>query len=76
MNSTHLEEACQQKQLSRGILRERCAENMLQIYKKTPMLKCEVALPHGCSPVNLLHIFIAPFHKNIPGGLLLYLALY
>ena len=76
MNSTHLEEACQQKQPSRGILRERYAENMWQIYKKTTMLECEVALPHGCSPVNLLHIFRTPFHKNIPGGLLLHLALY
>ena len=26
---------------------------------------------HGCSPVNLLHIFRTPFPKNISGRLLL-----
>ena len=30
----------------------------------------EIALQHGCSPVNLLHIFTAPFHKNTSGGML------
>ena len=28
-------------------------------------LKIEIALRHGCSPVNLLHIFRASFPKNI-----------
>ena len=28
-------------------------------------------LRHGCSPVNLLHIFRTPFRKNNYGGLLL-----
>ena len=32
----------------------------------------EIALLHGCSPVNLLHIFRAPFYKNTSGGLLQY----
>ena len=31
----------------------------------------EIALWHGCSPVNLLHIFRTPFLKNSSGGLLL-----
>ena len=31
----------------------------------------EIALRHGCSPVNLPHIFRAPFSKNTSGGLLL-----
>ena len=31
----------------------------------------EIALQHGCSPVNLLHIFGTPFLKNKYGGLLL-----
>ena len=31
----------------------------------------EIALRHGCSPVNLLHIFRTPFYKNTSGGLLL-----
>ena len=31
----------------------------------------EIVLWHGCSPVNLLHIFRTPFPKNTSGGLLL-----
>ena len=31
----------------------------------------EIKLRYGCSPVNLLHIFRAPFPKNTYGGLLL-----
>ena len=31
----------------------------------------EIALRHGCSPVNLLHIFRTTFPKNISGWLLL-----
>ena len=31
----------------------------------------EIALRHGCSPANLLHIFRTPFPKNISRGLLL-----
>ena len=34
----------------------------------------EIALRHGCSPVNLLHIFRTPFSKNTFGWLLLYSA--
>ena len=29
------------KQLSRGVFRKRCFENMQQIFKKTPMPKCD-----------------------------------
>ena len=36
----------------------------------------EIALRHGCSPVNLLHIFRTPFPKNTFGWLLLDLPLY
>ena len=52
-----------QKQPSRGVLRKRCSENMQQIYRRTSMPKCEITLRHGCSPVNLLHIFRTPFLK-------------
>ena len=31
----------------------------------------EIVLRHGCSPVNLQHIFRTPFPKNTSGGLLL-----
>ena len=31
----------------------------------------EITLRHGCSPVNLLHIFRIPFYKNSSGGMLL-----
>ena len=31
----------------------------------------EITLQHGCTPVNLLHIFRTPFLKNTSGGLLL-----
>ena len=30
----------------------------------------ELAIGHGCSPINLLHIFRTPFDKNNSGGLL------
>ena len=33
----------------------------------------EIALRHGCSPVNLLHIFRTPFPKNTSEWLLLVL---
>ena len=35
----------------------------------------EITLRHGCSPVNLLHIFRTPFPENISGGLLLAISL-
>ena len=31
----------------------------------------EIALRHGCSPVNLLHIFRTPFPRNTSGWMLL-----
>ena len=31
----------------------------------------EIALRHGCSPVNLLHFFRTPFRKNTSGGMFL-----
>ena len=30
-----------QKKPPRGILRKRCSENIQQIYRRTPMLKCD-----------------------------------
>ena len=62
----------QQKHLSRDVLRKWNSENMPQIYRgiSMPML-CnftEITLQHGCSPVNLLHIFRTPFLKNTYWG--------
>ena len=34
----------------------------------------EIVLRHGCSPLNLLHIFGTPFPRNTSGWLLLTLA--
>ena len=31
----------------------------------------EITVRHGCSPVNLLHIFSTPFPKNTSGGQLM-----
>ena len=59
------------KQLSRGVLRKWFSENMQQIHRRAPMTKCDFALRHGCSAVNLLHIFRATFPKNTSGRLLL-----
>ena len=40
-------------------------------FNKTERNFIEITIPHGCSPVNLLHIFRTPFLKNTSGGLLL-----
>ena len=70
-----------QKQPPSGVPRKRCSENMQQIYKRHPCRSAisitlqsnfiEIALRHGCSPVNLLYIFRTPFPKNSSGWLLL-----
>ena len=47
-----------QKQPSRGVLRKSRSKNIEQIYRSVIF---ETALRrHGCSPVNLLHIFRTP----------------
>ena len=73
--SPHREE---QKQPSRGVLRKSCFKNIHQIYRRTPMTKCdllcnfiEITLRHWCSPVNLLYILRTPFPKNTSKGLFL-----
>ena len=45
------------EQPSRGVLKKRYSENIQSNF-------IEVTLQHGCSPVNLLHIFRTPFPKN------------
>ena len=37
---------------------------------KLPSNFIEIAFRHGCSPVNLLHIFRTPFPRNTSGWLL------
>ena len=70
-----------QKQPPRSVPRKKCSENMQQIYKRTPMRKCDfskVAMQlywnhtsTWCSPVNLLHIFWITFPKKTSRRLLL-----
>ena len=70
-----------QKQPSRGVVKKRCSENKQQIYRRKPCRSAisiklqrsfiEMVLRHGCSPVNLLHLFGTPFHRNTFGWLLL-----
>ena len=55
-----------------------CSGNMQQIYRGTfmPKLLCnfiEIALRHGCSPVNLRQISRTPLPKNTSEGLLRYI---
>ena len=70
-----------QKQPPRGIPRKRCSENMQQIYKRTPMPKCDfnkvakqlywnhtLAWVFSC---KFGAIFRTPFTKNTAGRLLL-----
>ena len=60
-------------------LHKKCSKNMQQIYWRTPTAKCDFSscfatlcgIPHGYSPVNLLHIFRTRFYKNTSGELLL-----
>ena len=44
---------------------------VLKICSKLLCNFLEIKLRHGCSPVNLLHIFRTPFTKNTSGWLLL-----
>ena len=71
----HNQEELIQKQPFGGVRGKRCSENMQQIYRRTPMPKLlcnfiEIALRHGCSPINLQHFFRTPFPKNTSGWLL------
>ena len=45
-----------QKQTCRGVPRKRCSENMQQIYRRTPMLKCNCLLT--------LSMTMVPFYSN------------
>ena len=63
--------------LRKGVLK-RCSkftgEHLCQSVISIKML-CnfiEITLRHGCSPINLLHIFRTPFFRNTNGWLLLY----
>ena len=57
-----------------GVFIRICSENMLQIYKRGPITKCNfnswITLQYTCSPINMLHIF-----RNTSEGLPLSLKL-
>ena len=75
--------ALDQKQPSLGVLITTFSKNIHQSYKlqnypcqsvisaKLLSSFIEITLLHGCSPVNLLHIFRTIFYKNTFRGLLL-----
>ena len=48
---------------------KRPCQRVIPIKLQSSFIK--IALRHGCSPVNLLHIFRTPFHKNTSRVLLL-----
>ena len=53
------------------------AKGVLKIFSKfTGEHRCRIGITllHGCSPVNLLHIFRTPFHRNTSGWLHLFIA--
>ena len=55
---------------TRDALRKWCSENIKQIYRRTPMKKCDfyftqIKLWHGCSLGNLLYIFRTFFPKHL-----------
>ena len=54
--------------LGKGVLK--IAANLLKTYKQIYCNFIEITLWHGCSPVNLRHIFRTPFTKNNSGRLL------
>ena len=74
-----------QKQPSIRVFLKQCSENTQQIYRRTPIRKSdltklisnfiEITLWHGCSLVNLMHIFRTHFPKNTSGGVLLNFAM-
>ena len=62
------------RSLSSEVVPERCSVKKVfwnVISMKLLCMGC-FTLCHGCSPVNLLHIFRTPCPKNTSGGLLLY----
>ena len=59
-----------QKQPPRGVPRKRCSENIQQIYRRTPMPKCDFNKVYNFA-VNLLHIFRTTFPENTSEGLVL-----
>ena len=68
--------SCPKVFLGKGILKicskftgEHPSRSVISIKLQRNFVK--ITLQHGCSLVNLLHVFRTPFHKNISGQLLL-----
>ena len=49
---------------------EHLCRSLILIHLQSNFIK--ITLQHGCSPVNLLHIFRSPFPKNTSAGLLMF----
>ena len=56
-------------EICRKFTREHPCRSVISIKLQSNII--EITLPHGCSPVNLLHIFRTPFPRNTSGWLLL-----
>ena len=58
-----------EKQPPRGILKKRCSENMQQIYRRTPMLKCDFnkvakQLYWNCTSARVFSCKFAAYFQN------------
>ena len=76
MMMTLLRSSVPEVSLRKGVMKICCkftgehpCRNVISIKLQSSFI--EIALRHGCSPVNLLHIFRTPFPRNTSGWLLL-----
>ena len=53
-----------QKQPSIGVLRKRCSENMQQVYRRTPMPKCDFKVENHTSAWVFSYKFLAYFQNT------------
>ena len=54
-----------QKQLPRGALRKMCSENMLQIYRRTTMPKCDLQLYWNHTSARVFSYKFATYFQNV-----------
>ena len=84
--SASINSGCLEKKPIRVVARKRCSKICSKFTGEHPWQSVisiklhynflEITLRHGCSPVNLLHIFRKSFSRNTSEGLLLSLTIY